>query len=237
MKLKSKLIATIVSICAAIAVMGVGVWAATTKFTVTVSNHVEFAVTNLAGTIHVKGTAKVDTAEIYTADADKLDKDLFVSQTAGEPYSATIDATSYKGAGMFNNKEGANQNYKITNDTKSASLSYTFTYTPVSGATGTANTLVTITPGASLPTLGSIAGASMKCTYTVNGVNTDLENSTPVKLYATPGQALEVTITCTYENANCISVNATGDFNFTIEFTASTAVPEGYVDVAGIRAN
>ena len=149
--------------------------------------------------------------------------------------SITFDETGYKGAGMFNNKSGENQNYKITDSTTSASLSYTFTYTPVSGATGAASTLVDITPGANLPTLGAIAGASMKCTYTVNGVTTDLENSTAVKLYAAPGQSLEVTITCTYENENCISVNATGDFNFTIVFTASTTT-SGYTDVATITA-
>lgn len=45
MKLRSKLIATVVSMCAAIAVMGVGVWASTSdNFTVTVKNDVDIQI-------------------------------------------------------------------------------------------------------------------------------------------------------------------------------------------------
>ena len=60
MKLKSKLIATIVSICAAIAVMGVGVWAATSTFSVSVSNTVSLGFQNLDGKVTVSATTGAD---------------------------------------------------------------------------------------------------------------------------------------------------------------------------------
>lgn len=53
MKLKSKLIATIVSMCAAIAVMGVGVWASTSQnFTVTVKNDVDVKIINVNADVY-----------------------------------------------------------------------------------------------------------------------------------------------------------------------------------------
>ena len=53
MKLKSKLIATIVSMCAAIAVMGVGVWASTSQnFTVTVKNDVDIKILNINADVY-----------------------------------------------------------------------------------------------------------------------------------------------------------------------------------------
>lgn len=53
MKLKSKLIATIVSMCAAIAVMGVGVWASTSQnFTVTVKNDVDVKIININADVY-----------------------------------------------------------------------------------------------------------------------------------------------------------------------------------------
>ena len=60
MKLKSKLIATIVSICAAIAVMGVGVWAATQTFTVNVKNTVSINFQNLTGKVAISAVANAD---------------------------------------------------------------------------------------------------------------------------------------------------------------------------------
>ncbi len=53
MKLKSKLIATVVSMCAAIAVMGVGVWASTAQnFTVTVNNDVDVMILNVQADVY-----------------------------------------------------------------------------------------------------------------------------------------------------------------------------------------
>lgn len=53
MKLKSKLIATIVSMCAAIAVMGVGVWASTANmFTVVVNNDVDVKILNVNADVY-----------------------------------------------------------------------------------------------------------------------------------------------------------------------------------------
>ncbi len=53
MKLKSKLIATIVSMCAAIAVMGVGVWASTSQnFTVTIKNDIDVKILNVNADVY-----------------------------------------------------------------------------------------------------------------------------------------------------------------------------------------
>ena len=53
MKLKSKLIATIVSMCAAIAVMGVGVWASTSQsFQVTVKNDIDVKILSVDADIY-----------------------------------------------------------------------------------------------------------------------------------------------------------------------------------------
>ena len=53
MKLKSKLIATIVSMCAAIAVMGVGVWASTAQsFTLTVNNDIDVKIVGVNADIY-----------------------------------------------------------------------------------------------------------------------------------------------------------------------------------------
>lgn len=53
MKMRSKLIATIVSMCAAVAVMAVGVWAATSSFSVTISNTINIAAYNTHGAVNV----------------------------------------------------------------------------------------------------------------------------------------------------------------------------------------
>lgn len=53
MKLKSKLITTIASMCAAIAVIGVGVWASTVqKFTVTVNNDIDVKIMNINADVY-----------------------------------------------------------------------------------------------------------------------------------------------------------------------------------------
>ena len=233
MKLKSKLIATIVSICAAIAVMGVGVWAATASFTINVTNKVNFQVNNLAGTIKVTGAATVDGTAKDTGYTNKLaDEPLFDSATATAPYETAIGTTAahkYDGAGLFD-KEATG--YGITADTKAASIAYTFTYTPPTGTAGQGYTTVTLTMGESLPTLGSVTGATMKTSYVCGSQSaSEMTNGQEVKLYAPAGQAITITITCTYENANQISVNASGSFDFTLVF-ASSASNDGFTSIA-----
>lgn len=80
MKLKSKLIATIVSICAAIAVMGVGVWAATSSFKVSVTNNVNINFAALNGNAKVTAyrslDSAIDTNDIATANSSVTIADI-----------------------------------------------------------------------------------------------------------------------------------------------------------------
>ena len=70
MKLKSKLIATIVSMCAAIAVMGVGVWASTSQnFTVTVKNDVDIKILNINADVYGEFAVYSQFAGSSTTDA------------------------------------------------------------------------------------------------------------------------------------------------------------------------
>ena len=88
MKLKSKLIATIVSICAAIAVMGVGVWAATNTFSVTVTNQINLAFANLPGTVTIKGMASANRK--LPAELDKEVRESLKN-------TANVEAASFVG--------------------------------------------------------------------------------------------------------------------------------------------
>ena len=227
MKLKSKLIATIVSICAAIAVMGVGVWAATSNFTVSVTNVVNFSVTNLAGTIKVTGAATVNDVAQDENYTNKLADTLLYNSAdhgTGDPITTDIavaGTVKYDGAGLFDNEDGTKT---IDNTTTKATLTYTFVYDAPEGTTGAGVTLVTITPGDNLPSLGSVSGATIKCQYKAgSGTLTDLANGAEVQLYAPAGTDITIAISCTYENANLISVNAEGSFDFDIKFESAAS--------------
>ena len=132
MKLKSKLIATIVSICAAIAVMGVGVWAASQNFTVSVTNNISLDFHKLGGTVSFSAATGADTytgAAVSATDVTLLDAG--VAQYGRISAAATSGTTGaeanyqFAGADFFD----ASKNY-INADTKDATIEYTFKYVP-----------------------------------------------------------------------------------------------------------
>lgn len=141
MKLKSKLIATIVSICAAIAVMGVGVWAAQSSFTVTVTNTVNLDFQNLAGTVKVSANAGADTKGAKApATTEVEDFLIYDSNAQASTYVTTItaatevaDGQTFAGIADFmttykESTSGAYESGYIAQDTQKALVSYTFTY-------------------------------------------------------------------------------------------------------------
>lgn len=222
MKLKSKLIATIVSICAAIAVMGVGVWAATSQFTVQVTNKVNFTVNNLAGTITVTGAATINGAAQDENYTNKLNAVELYDSTDATPATTTdisVNGTvKYDGAGLFDEDHAASGVIDAT--TKTAVLSYTFVYDAPTAA-GAGYTVVTITPGENMPTLNA-TGATIECTYSAGASTTGDLDAATIELYAAAGTDITVTITCTYTNNDLVSVVGSGSFDFDIKFESAS---------------
>ena len=63
MKLRNKLIATIISISMVLAVIGIGAWASVESFTATITNTVNLEFDNLSGNVVLMAAAGVDNAE------------------------------------------------------------------------------------------------------------------------------------------------------------------------------
>ena len=217
MKLKSKLIATIVSICAAIAVMGVGVWAATDDFTVTVTNTVNIAVANLSGKVTVETVAMVDGATAGYTELDPANTGIIFDSKGAETIAndaATIAKAgehAYAGAELFAEKIG--------NTTTSASLSYKFTFTPYGTPAGVTN--VTINP-TTLP--NDAATNVMAYSYKVNGGEAQaLTQGTAVQLWDAATATITIEIIATYTNAYLVSTVVSGNYEFNVVFATATA--------------
>lgn len=92
MKLKSKLIATIVSMCAAIAVMGVGVWASTSQnFTVTVKNDVDIKILNINADVYGEFAVYSQFAGSSTDGSTPGYATRITGTTLGEAYTSRAD--------------------------------------------------------------------------------------------------------------------------------------------------
>jgi len=227
MKLKSKLIATIVSICAAIAVMGVGVWAATDTFSVTVTNNVNLSFQNLAGTVTVTANAA---ANSYASGKDALalsEKTLYERGTVKYNAISTAATTEYDNAveGSGNLQfEGAGflSNTYLDRNTTGATLMYEFVYTPESAAldegdrTEVGSTSISVTSSEPV-----VKGAKVEYLYFVR------INSQTSWTKLTPGTALTtgdasdivyVRAIAQYTNASGLTVTTEGAPNANWEF-------------------
>ena len=236
MKLKSKLIATIVSICAAIAVMGVGVWAATSTFTVSVTNNVNISFTNITGTIKLVATAQKTEAADGTSLTNITD-DLTVDElyaaatTTTETVSignTTSEAThKWAGADLFTTKTQSGG--YIDNKTTKAVLTYTFTYTPDASA-GAGFTTIQITPVEP----STAKGASMEYSYMIGSQGGEADDVTGKTFYAADNTAITVTITATYENLKLVATEiggASAVWSFNIVFANTLTEPSAGTDV------
>lgn len=255
MKLKSKLIATIVSICAAIAVMGVGVWAATSSFTVTVTNQISLGFDNLGVgenskiTVTAKAGADVTGLDLSTTDNETdtksiadlnevvlygydADKQSYAVKYNAISSSETVAGTNLQWLGAdflstYNTEDGTGY---ITDKTKAAAIDYTFTYTPDSTVTtGTGSISVTVTEITAPPTA---KGAKVEAVYYVSNDGTNwypLTSGTAVVAGAY-NATIRVRAICQYSNENLVSASASGSWQFSVQFTAGSA---DYTSITG----
>lgn len=211
MKLKSKLIATIVSICAAIAVMGVGVWAATSNFTVSVTNTVTLGVTNLTGTVDVKATATGTELKAEPAKPS-YEATLFNSETSGQAATASITETEFTGVKLLTTEY-------INAETTEAEVEYVFTYRPITGAPGAGTNKVTITTS-DIPAAHSLV--TFSCTTKIGTDEAQSQNlvkGTPIVIDSIDtSKEIVVTLTATYSNPQLISISLSGSWIFSVVF-------------------
>lgn len=225
MKLKSKLIATIVSICAAIAVMGVGVWAASTSFTVHVNNTVQLSFVQLDGTVTMAATSgatalQADKSELSIAEAAIYDSTDESKDDA--EYTVSNDITSFLTA-----------TYVDASKCTSAYVEYTFKYTAAANITeGMSDLLVSVDETAAPSTTH---GEFFKTYYFVSENGTTWYDIKDKAIITDATTSVWVKAICVYENEDVVSF-ASDDttWNFDVVFNTST---EGYTEGAVLAAN
>lgn len=125
MKLKSKLIATIVSMCAAIAVMGVGVWASTSQnFTVTVNNDIDVKIIGVNADVY--GEFALYTQFIGHSQAENENTpNAYAARILSPKKSSLTDRTNYDhGYLLYAQSLGYNDGIKGTNTNLSNSYGF-----------------------------------------------------------------------------------------------------------------
>ena len=231
MKLKSKLIATIVSICAAIAVMGVGVWAASSSFSVTVTNTVSLAFVGLDGTVKYSANAEqvgAATEEVTAITTeDKAEKTIY----SGTQASAEIDVDDCKLAGFFDDAKGY-----IKGATTAAALMYTFTYTASDDvAPGTA--VVKYSVASTGNAQGTIAGGNaFEYSYYINAGEGWVEMSTAAEYYVDATVDVQIIAVAQYTNENAASIKVEGNWTFTVAMEALLGTCKTAATAAGNAA-
>lgn len=217
MKLKSKLIATIVSICAAIAVMGVGVWAATQTFTVNVKNTVSINFQNLTGKVSISAVANADKYATDGAEITLAENELFNSATS-TTYTADVEDWTKLAAPA--DKDGSKflSNTYVDATTTKAAVAYTIKYTPDENA-ATGSVTVKLAGGATTP---AVSGATIEVKYYVKaGADAGWTELTTAGYTANYNEEITVMAICAYTNAAGNSVKTTAaDWSFGVIFTA-----------------
>lgn len=220
MKLKSKLIATIVSICAAIAVMGVGVWAATSTFSVSVSNTVNLTFQNLDGMVEVSASA---TADKYAAGAAAINlNSTEIFNNGVTAYNAVSSSETAAGTNLQFLGADFFTNANIDAATKNAAVMYEFKYTHNANAASGA-VAVTVTETAA----PAVTGATITVSYYVSTDNTNWTKATVGQAYTTTGHTGDIYVRAIaqYTNANGVSVTTTGTtWNFAVAYEAVATV-------------
>lgn len=230
MKLKSKLIATIVSICATIAVMGVGVWAATQSFTVTVTNTISLSFVNLEGAVSVKASTGVDNTVSGGATPSLTATTMYDNGT--ETYNAisaseTADKNlQFKGANFFNTTN-------VDKDTSYATVLYEFTYTANDASSSL--TSVTVSETGTPAVTGDVLTVAYYAKAEGQTKWTKLTSGTAVIVAA--GKDVTILAVASYANPNHKSISTTTEnWAFTVAFAATatgTPFTEGAVEMTG----
>lgn len=234
MKIRTKLIATIVSMCAALAVMAVGVWAATTQFTVNVTNTVNFAFETGEYVVEAQATA---TKKVGEADSDITaaypNTELFNKKVIAGAYNEATEAlgtfnTWTTNAKLVDATAGA---ATITEDTTEAKIQYIFKLTPSTGNSYANDIVFTLTQNTVPAPKGftnTVAGDGFAAVYEVSTNGTDYYAITSGTAYTadfakedyTAGTQTEVYIRCTltYKNTNGKAVKVDTDWSFSLVF-------------------
>ena len=223
MKFKSKLIATIVSICTAIAVMGIGVWAAVSTFTTSISNTVSLFFDNLAGQIWVSAETGVDNLK-NGGSTPYLPETMLYSQgeTVYNKIAAEEDNLTLEWEGTMFLDSTKNGMKIVDQSTKAAAVAYLFIYQPHADNVGVSNIAVKVTE-TSAPV---ITGGTIQTAYfvSVDGVNfTELSSGIAV-CPASDDENVFVVAICQYHNPSQTSVTTIqSNWDFDVTFTAGNA--------------
>ena len=234
MKLKSKLIATIVSICAAIAVMGVGVWAASANFSVTVTNTVSLAFAGIDGKVEVKAEAEqfgATTSGEGAVNAATPTANLKIYDSADSTKVNAVNVGNCTLAGFFDDEKGY-----INGDTKAAALMYTFTYTAsteVAEGAAVIGYKVTSTGNAQ----GTIAGKdAFAYSYYINGGSGFVKMETNTEYFVDASKNVTIIAVCQYTNDKAASIKVEGSWVFTLAMAAYSETTGTLATAAGNKA-
>lgn len=234
MKLKSKLIATIVSICAAIAVMGVGVWAAQASFTVTVNNTVSLAFHQLDGQVKqnaayagASDTASKDTLKgtgdtLLQGEADAQYWELAavvdpIYKPADGALTHTVENTTF--AGFLNSETNID-----ARKTAKAMVEYNFEYVGTGITAGSSSVKVHV----SAHQIGTVTGAERfeaKYLVSTDGTNWYVISKTAGIVFDAATASVKVKAVLIYENTDLSSVQSSDGavWNFSIMFESAAA--------------
>lgn len=232
MKIRTKLIATIVSMCAALAVMAVGVWAATTQFAVNVTNTVNFAFETGEYVVAAEATA---TKKVGATDSDITaaypNTELFNKKVIAGAYNEAAESLGTFNTWTTNAKLVDTGTATITEDTTEAKIQYIFKLTP-SAENSYANDIVFTLTQNTVPApkgfTNTVAGDGFAAVYEVSTNGTDYYAITSGTQYTadfakedyTAGTQTEVYIRCTltYKNTNGKAIKVDTDWSFSLVF-------------------
>ena len=234
MKLKSKLIATIVSICAAIAVMGVGVWAATSSFDVTVTNNVGFSFLALDGTVTISGAAQGNNLSTTAPEALTGTTGNLYAGTETEAVSKTVGKNVTDGATYDINWAGADffKDGFITGNTTKAALEYTIVFDATEGgAEGTNKININITQTGNIPEAKLSGDANaFEVFYLIGTSDTNYARVTELsKTYCVDATSdIYVKAILVYSNPEAVSISADdAEWEFKVEMTTASGAASG----------
>ena len=232
MKLRNKLIATIVSICMVLAVVGIGAWASVESFTASITNTVNLEFDNLKGQIAVQAMSGADNLEL--ADEPSMQEVLYDGSNViyNQISSNATNGTNlyWEGTRFLDNSEDGMQG--VDNETEAAVFGYVFQYSPTDACTGMSTITAMITETA----LPEISGGKLMVKYFAT---TDMQSCTEIEsgVPITPirdNETLMVIAVCQYYNLDGESITTIeSSWDFNVTFTSGrneiTTLPGGAI--------
>ena len=230
MKLRNKLIATIVSISMVLAVIGVGAWASTESFTATITNTVNLEFDNIKGQIAVEAMFGADDVSDGTLLQNVLydGSNVIYNQISS---AATSGTNLYWEGTQF--LDGSDDGLGLVDaSTEAAAILYAFMYQPTEDCVGT-STITAMVNEANAP---EISGGKLMVKYFAT---TDLETLTEIASgeAITPindNEFLVIMAVCQFYNLDGESISTTASaWDFSVTFSAGsnelTTLPGGAI--------